>query len=176
MARNNIVRSKGPCEIELDDGVTPFTFKDFLGNVEYTLNQGLAEILVERHGTLPIDHVSTGYDPIEITMPLAEAEKADIEKYIGIEANGLKTDIFNDVGSSLVYDKTTYKVTLKPLVNGIADTDEDSYTIFYNCSAPVINLTQAYAANADQRIFNATIKVYPPDDHSAIMSYGKNIV
>lgn len=118
------------------------------------------------HGSMPVDGVFTGMEPVEVEVPFTRTSYANLttvlpgSTFSGSGYSGAVEVRSNRVGTTMYGDAD--ELIVKRIVNGIADTDETKWLHVFK-TYPIPNFEVQYDLN-NQRVFTVTFKAFPDQD------------
>lgn len=148
-------RDLGPCQVLFGTTDLGSTF----GGVKFRYSEEDTPVMEDQEGTASVDDIITGYK-CEIEVPLTRMALASLNSVLaGCSGSGTEVasgyiTVRASVGTSR-YDRAQ-KLTLKPIVGGVASTDSDEWLIVWK-SSPRPDFELAYDATG-QRIYKLMFK------------------
>lgn len=152
----------GPCKVLLNNTNLGFT----KGGVEVTVESETHEVVVDQHGSTPVDELIIGR-MVTVTVPLAETTLDTLVATMpGATLIGnatKKVEIPTGVGLSLL--DSAEELVLRPQAKTVelgsaSGSDEEDRDFTVPRAATAGNMTFAYKLD-EERIYNVTFKGYP---------------
>ena len=158
MALENIITHIASAEVTWDFGGTPVVLTPAMGGVTLKSAQSVVEVKQDGEGDAPIDHVTKGkVASLDMNLSAMDLDRIVLAAY-GCTLSTLEHHMSNKVGNSLRAEAKV--VLIKPLVDGIASTDETSWITIPLCSPPVETL-ELVMDDENQKTWACTMFMYP---------------